>query len=123
MDAQSARDAVLAAFPQALIRHKARQLSRQRGFVANEEDDLRQELTARVLSKLHRFDADRGALDAFFRCVVESAAGITAAPFSPKVSESLRDFFHRVMRGLGSEEGVRQISNFGSQAMLIRSRR
>ena len=78
MDAQSAQQAVLSEFPQKLIKYKAWQLSRQRGFERHEKEDLKQELTARILKELHRFDSSRGELGAFIRCVVESAAGMLA---------------------------------------------
>lgn len=78
MDARSAREAILGEFPHTLIKHKARQLARQRGFNRHEEEDLQAELMLRVLAGLPRFDASRGELDAFVRVVVETAAAMIA---------------------------------------------
>lgn len=78
MCAELSPDAVLGPFPQNLIKTKAKQLSRQRGFLQGEEEDLRQELTVRLLAVLRRFDPDRGDLDAFMNCVVETATGMIA---------------------------------------------
>ncbi len=78
MGAEPTPDAVLAAYPRNLIKNKAERLSRQRGFFHREEDDLRQELTLRLLAELQRFDPKRGDLNPFINCVVETAAGMIA---------------------------------------------
>lgn len=76
MESQPTRDAVLDPYPQALVRSKAYQLSRQRGFRRRDEEDVRQELFLRVLAALPRFDPERGEMNAFIRCVVETAAAM-----------------------------------------------
>lgn len=73
-----ARDADLPACAKSLIRYKARRLARQMGFHRGEEEDLRSELTVRLLSELHRFDESRGSLNTFIDRVVETAAGMIA---------------------------------------------
>ncbi len=78
MGAELSPDAVLAAYPRNLIRCKAFQLSRECGFFRHEEEDLRQELTRRLLAQLHRFDPERGDLHALVNCVVETAAAMIA---------------------------------------------
>lgn len=78
MDSPPARDADLPAYAKSLIRYKARQLARQRGFLRREEEDLRSELTVRLLAKLHRYDESRGSPNTFFDRVIETAAGMIA---------------------------------------------
>jgi len=68
-----ARDAVLTAYAQSLIRVKARQLSRKRGFSRSDEDDVAQELTAYLLARAHRFDPDRASVSTFADRVIRSA--------------------------------------------------
>ncbi|MCK6486244.1 MAG: hypothetical protein L6R00_19150 [Phycisphaerae bacterium] len=76
MDAVPGPEAILASYPQSLIKYKVRQLSTQRGFVRSEEEDLRQELTIRALAVLHRFDPNRAGFNTFIARVVESAAAM-----------------------------------------------
>ncbi|MCH7839686.1 MAG: hypothetical protein IID38_05570 [Planctomycetes bacterium] len=78
MDSPHARNADLPAYAKLLIRYKARQLARQRGFLRREEEDLRSELTVRLLAQLHRYDESRGSPNTFFDRVIETAAGMIA---------------------------------------------
>ena len=78
MESPHARDADLPAYARSLIRYKARQLVRQRGFLRREEEDLRSELTVRLLVELHRYDESRGSPSTFFGRVIETAAGMIA---------------------------------------------
>lgn len=75
MGVESTPGAVLTAYVQSLIRRKAAELSRKRGFNESDEDDLKQELTYRLLTKEHLFDPARGATtNTFANRVVESEA-------------------------------------------------
>src|SRR6185312_15667639 len=61
-------------YAQSLIRFKARQISRKRGFGDSDRDDLNQELILRLLEKASLYDAGRGAsLETFADRVVNSA--------------------------------------------------
>ncbi|MGI8424197.1 MAG: RNA polymerase sigma factor [Chloroflexota bacterium] len=61
------------AYAQNLIRIKARQLSQKRGFRRHEREDLIQELTLRLLTKLPNYDPARASLDTFCDRVIISA--------------------------------------------------
>jgi DNA-directed RNA polymerase specialized sigma24 family protein len=63
---------VLNDYVQQLIRVKARYLARQPGFSRSDEEDLRQEITKRLLERAHRFDARRASLNTFVDRVVAS---------------------------------------------------
>lgn len=54
-----------------IIRHKARQLSRRRGFRPDERCDLEQELLTDLLDRLPRFDSAKAQLNTFVARVVE----------------------------------------------------
>ncbi len=69
----SARDAVLTAYAQSLIRFKARQLTRGLGFSRSDEDDMAQELTAQLLARADLFDPSRASASTFADRVVRSA--------------------------------------------------
>ena len=56
-----ADDAPLSPYVTQLIRRKAAQLSRSRGYVGADRSDLIQELTARLLAKSGKYDSSRGA--------------------------------------------------------------
>jgi len=68
-----ARDAVFTAYAQSLIRFKAKQLARKPGFNRSEEDDLAQELTARLLARADQFDSARASANTFADRVIRSA--------------------------------------------------
>jgi RNA polymerase sigma-70 factor, ECF subfamily len=68
-----ARDAVLTAYAQSLIRFKAKQLSRKPGFSRSDEDDVAQELTAHLLARAHLFDPSRASANTFAARVIQSA--------------------------------------------------
>ncbi len=78
MDSPPARSADLPAYAKRLIRYKARQLTSQRGFLPQEEEDLRSELTVHLLAELHRYDETRASANTFFNRVIETAAGMIA---------------------------------------------
>jgi len=74
----SVRDAVGSNYAGNLIRRKATQLSRQRGFARHEAEDLESELRCKLLAALGEFDAERGHINAFVRTVIETAAAMIA---------------------------------------------
>ena len=78
MEPTPARDADLPAYAKSLIQYKAQRLARQRGFIQGEEEDLRSELTLRLLPQLKRYDKTRGSPNTFFDRVIETAAGMIA---------------------------------------------
>jgi DNA-directed RNA polymerase specialized sigma24 family protein len=59
--ARGGADAPFSPYVQSLIRRKAEQLCRRRGFSRSDQTDLAQELTTRLLSKEGRYDPGRGA--------------------------------------------------------------
>lgn len=64
---------VLSDYARTLIRVKARQLVRRPEFTACEVDDLEQELTLHILTKLDRFDPARGSVNTYFARIVNTA--------------------------------------------------
>ena len=58
----------------ALIRRKARILSRSFGFKLGDEEDLRQELTLHIIEKLRRHDPKRAAVGTFVDRLLDSKA-------------------------------------------------
>ena len=68
-----ARDAVLTAYARSLIRFKAKQLARKRGFTKSDQEDLEQDLTAHLLAQAHHLDAKRGSANTFAARVIKSA--------------------------------------------------
>jgi RNA polymerase sigma factor (sigma-70 family) len=58
----------------ALIRRKARILSRSYGFRVGDEEDLRQELAAHVIDKLRRHDPRRASSPTFVDRILEAKA-------------------------------------------------
>lgn len=60
-------------YARTLIRVKARQLVRRPEFTACEVEDLEQELTLHILTRLDRFDSSRGSLNTYFARVVDTA--------------------------------------------------
>jgi RNA polymerase sigma-70 factor (ECF subfamily) len=73
MAAPLAHDADLPAYAQSLIRVKARQLMRRTGFSRSDEEDLRQELTVRLVQYLPKFDPGRAGQNTFIARVVDSS--------------------------------------------------
>ncbi|HKQ49916.1 MAG TPA: sigma factor [Phycisphaerae bacterium] len=73
MGASLPRDADLPAYARSLIRIKAQKLVRRTGFSRSDEDDVRQELAARLIQQLPKFDPARAALNTFIARVVDSA--------------------------------------------------
>lgn len=72
MDSLAARDAVLTAYAQSLIRFKARQLSRKPGFSRSDEEDFAQELTLHLVAQAHQYDPKRASVNTFAARVIES---------------------------------------------------
>jgi len=72
MGSAPARDAVLTAYAQSLIKFKARQLSRKPGFSRSDEEDVAQDLTAQLLAQAHRFDPKRASVNTFVDRVIMS---------------------------------------------------
>ncbi len=68
-----ARDAVFTAYAQSLIKFKAKQLARKSGFNKSEEEDLAQELTARLLASADQFDPGRASANTFADRVIRTA--------------------------------------------------
>lgn len=66
------RDLTTDPFTSDLIRRKAAQACRSRGFVRSDFDDLCQELFMAVWMQAGRFDPQRGSLEAFVTLVVET---------------------------------------------------
>jgi DNA-directed RNA polymerase specialized sigma24 family protein len=67
-------EAILTAYVTALIRVKARQLVRDHLFRRSDEEDLRQELTLRLLKRARRYNPARASLHTFADRVVASLA-------------------------------------------------
>jgi RNA polymerase sigma factor (sigma-70 family) len=67
-------EAILTAYVTALIRVKARQLVRDHLFRRSDEEDLRQELTLRLLKRARRYNPARASLHTFVDRVVASLA-------------------------------------------------
>ena len=65
-------DLVLSQYVQQLIRAKAHYLARRPGFSRCDEEDLRQEITTRLLGRVHHFDPGRASLNTFVDRVVAS---------------------------------------------------
>jgi RNA polymerase sigma factor (sigma-70 family) len=63
----------LSDYARTLIRVKARQLVRRPEFTTCEVQDLEQELTLHILSRLDRFDPDRGSLNTYCARIVNTA--------------------------------------------------
>ena len=76
MESPPARDAVLTAYAQSLIRFKAKQLSRKVGFSRSDEEDLSQELTKHLLARAHRFDPKRASANTFAERVIRTAVAM-----------------------------------------------
>lgn len=72
MPSDSARDAVVSAYVQTLVRHRAKQLSRKPGFREDEYDDIRLELLAGLLARLDRFDPRRASFHTFVDRILHS---------------------------------------------------
>ena len=66
------RHVVVSDYAKTLIRVKARQLCRRLGSSRSDEDDLQQELSLLLYSKLPQFDPDRASLPTFIDRVIES---------------------------------------------------
>lgn len=66
------RDAVLSAYAQSVIEHKARQLARRADFSRSDEDDLIQEMRRHLLGRAHHFDPDRSSHNTFVARVIDS---------------------------------------------------
>lgn len=60
-------------YARTLIRVKARQLVRRPEFTACEVEDLEQELSLHILTRLDRFDPSRGSINTYFARVVDTA--------------------------------------------------
>lgn len=60
-------------YARTLIRVKARQLVRRPEFTACEVEDLEQELTLHILTRLDRFDPSRGSLNTYLARIVNTA--------------------------------------------------
>jgi RNA polymerase sigma factor (sigma-70 family) len=58
----------------ALIRRKARILSRSYGFKLGDEEDIRQELAAHIIEKLRHHDPRRATTPTFVDCLLDSKA-------------------------------------------------
>jgi RNA polymerase sigma-70 factor, ECF subfamily len=67
-----ARDAVLTAYSQSLIRKLAQELSGKPGFTRSDEEDLQQELVLHLLEKAHYFNPNRGSPNTFAKQVIQS---------------------------------------------------
>lgn len=76
MDSAPARDAALSAYAQSLIKFKARQLSRKPGFSRSDEEDVAQELTARLLAQAPLYDPKRASANTFAERVIKSAVAM-----------------------------------------------
>jgi RNA polymerase sigma-70 factor (ECF subfamily) len=76
MGSTPARDAVVSAYAQSLIKYKARQLSRKPEFRPSEADDLAQDLLVHLLTQAHQFDPERASPNTFTGVVVEKAAAM-----------------------------------------------
>ncbi len=61
----SSHDVVSNPFTVTFIRIKARQLCRRSGFSPSDYDDLRQDMRLYLIEKAHRFDSERGNIEAF----------------------------------------------------------
>lgn len=84
-------NSALCDYAQKLIRYKARQLVRGGAFPPHEEDDLRQELTLRLLKRDKGFDPTRASYNTFAARVISTqAATLVRQRFGPKHS-LLRD--------------------------------
>jgi RNA polymerase sigma factor (sigma-70 family) len=70
MDRAPRSENILSTYVTALIRVKARQLVRSGQFPRSDEEDLRQELTLRLLQRARRYDPTRAALNTFAERVV-----------------------------------------------------
>lgn len=64
----------LSKYAMALIRRKAKQLARQRGFTVNDEEDIQQMLVLKLLKHLPAYDATQSHPNAFVKTVVERYA-------------------------------------------------
>lgn len=70
MDRAPRSENILSTYVTALIRVKARQLVRSGQFLRSDEEDLRQELTLRLLQRARRYDPTRATLNTFAERVV-----------------------------------------------------
>jgi len=70
MDRAPRFENILSTYVTALIRGKARQLVRSGQFPRSDEEDLRQELTLRLLQRARRYDPARATLNTFAERVV-----------------------------------------------------
>jgi RNA polymerase sigma-70 factor (ECF subfamily) len=73
MDGTPARGAVVTAYARSLIRYKAQQLSRKRGYGPSDREDLEQELLLHLLERAHLYDPKRGAASTFADRVIQNA--------------------------------------------------
>ena len=73
MGTDPVRSALTTEYVQTLLKIKARQVSRHRGFRPCDQDDIEQDLLAHVLKQAHHFDPARGSVNTFIDRVVGSA--------------------------------------------------
>lgn len=76
MESDFAQQVVISDYARRLIKSKARQLCRRRGFDWSERADLEQELTLRLLVGAAGFDPDRASVNTFVACVVKTSVGM-----------------------------------------------
>jgi RNA polymerase sigma factor (sigma-70 family) len=67
------RAQILTAYARNLIRLKARQLCRKPTFSLTDDEDISQELIAKLLAKDHLYDEDRGSRNTFAERVIRAA--------------------------------------------------
>ena len=112
MDSPHARNALLTAYAQSLIKFKARQLSRKPGFSRSDEEDVSQELTAHLLTQAGLYDPKRGSANTFADRVIKSAIAMLlrdrrrqkrAAGFT---AQSLEQTYVRQDQGIASLRDV-----------------
>ena len=72
MGSAPAHDAVLTAYAQSVINHKACQLARRTDFSRSDEDDLAQDMRLHLLRRAHRFDPARSSYNTFVARVIDS---------------------------------------------------
>jgi len=114
MGSPPARDAVLTAYAEFVIKHKACQLARRADFSRSDEEDLAQDMRLHLLRRAHRFDPTRSSYTTFVARVIDSwiatmlrdrrrrkrAAGLEAQSLEGTrvvddgASASLRDVLH-----------------------------
>lgn len=67
-----APDAVLTAYAESVIKHKARQLACRRDFSRSDEEELGQDMRLHLLRRAHGFDPSRSSYNTFVARVVDS---------------------------------------------------